>query len=705
MPPHVQPCAIGRCRAAGDETAFWPLRELVERLAGGLEPEPWVRSLLADDAHAGAVAERVAAALGAGESEAPDNEIAWAFRRAFEAVAAENPLVLAVDDVHWAASTLLDLIRNMTALSRRPVLVVALARPELAQDVASWFAALDEAEVIRLDPLPPLASRRLLAAAAPDLDENIRAEAIELADGVPLFLEQLAAWHRDLGGHVETDVLPPTLDAVLAARIDALGDDERTLLTVASVEGRRFHRSAVEALAPTLDPFSLDPVLSSLVGRLFLLPDEPDLPGHEAYLFVHALVRDAAYAVLSKRDRASLHADYAAWLESEAGAGTRAFDGILGSHLDAAYRLRRELGRDDDETRALGIAAGERLGAAAVRSSRLSGSVRDANALERAAELLPKGHETRAQALVESAFVLSGVGGDLDAVAAAFERAEEEAGAAGRRDLELLAHFRAAVVRLDWDGVDHASLATAITELETAGADEQVAHLHFIAFRGRPDDADARTHLAAAWRFAESSGSDGIGGQTIDSTAARPARAAAPLSDVFAWLDGLEPRTRKRPSLEAARLSALGGFLAAAGRIDEARATAAEGRVLRAELGQRRGTCWHARPIRRASSSRSQAGGRPLSASTVRSRRSSRTSPTTFAPPASRASPTASASRAGSTRRTSSPARARSRAARVGASSPAPGGSTRPRRPRARQLDAGSRGRPRATGSPSTSPR
>ena len=268
--------------------------------------------------------------------------------------------------------------------------------------------------------------------------------------------------------------------------------------------------------------------------------------------------------------------------------GTRAFDGILGSHLDAAYRLRRELGRDDDETRALGIAAGERLGAAAVRSSRLSGSVRDANALERAAELLPKGHETRAQALVESAFVLSGVGGDLDAVAAAFERAEEEAGAAGRRDLELLADFWAAVVRLDWDGVDHASLATAITELETAGADEQVAHLHFIAFRGRPDDADARTHLAAAWRFAESSGSDGIGGQTIDSTAAQHARAATRLSDVFAWLDGLEPRTRERPSLEAARLSALGGFLAAAGRIDEARATAAEGRVLRAELGQRR---------------------------------------------------------------------------------------------------------------------
>ena len=202
---------------------------------------------------------RVLAATGHSDEPAKAEETAWAVRRLFEAAARERPLVVVIDDVHWAEPALLDLVDYLIAFSSgAPILLVCLGRPELLERRPSWAAPQRSAAVLGLDALDEIDALALVARLGA---QGLAARRmVERADGNPLFLEQLVA----IGAEGE---LPPTVEAVLAARLDQLDADERALLEHAAVEGtelpprrargarrRRPDRAADLARAAPADP-------------------------------------------------------------------------------------------------------------------------------------------------------------------------------------------------------------------------------------------------------------------------------------------------------------------------------------------------------------------------------------------------------------------------------------------------------------------
>src|SRR5205085_3518120 len=201
----------------------------------------------------------------------------WAVRRLFEAVARRRPLVVCVEDVHWAQPTLLDLLEYLVGFSSgAPILLVCLARPELLEARPGWAAPQEGRSLLALDPLPEEDARKLVVSLGADrLDERVRSRIVETGEGNPLFLEQLLAVQA--AGEAET--LPRTLQAVLAARIDRLEPDERTALQLAAVEGRSFHRGALTALLPEGQRAEVETQLLALVRKRLVRPDPPRLEG------------------------------------------------------------------------------------------------------------------------------------------------------------------------------------------------------------------------------------------------------------------------------------------------------------------------------------------------------------------------------------------------------------------------------------------
>ena len=181
--------------------------------------------------------------------------------------------------------------------------------------------------------------------------------------------------------------VPPTIQALLAARLDQLDPAERVVLERGSVEGRVFHRGAVQALSP--DEAQLVGPLTALVRRELLRPDRPQFPGEDAFRFRHLLIRDAAYDALPKATRAELHERFATWI-AERGADLVELDEIVGYHLERAYRYRVELGPADEAALALSERAAERLAAAGTKAA-ARGDMRAATVslLARAVALLP----------------------------------------------------------------------------------------------------------------------------------------------------------------------------------------------------------------------------------------------------------------------------------------------------------------------------
>jgi tetratricopeptide (TPR) repeat protein len=176
-------------------------------------------------------------------------------------------------------------------------------------------------------------------------------------------------------------IVPPTIQALLAARLDQLDSSERSVLERGSVEGRVFHRGAVQALVP--EEQQVMTRLTALVRKELVRPDKPQLPGEDAFRFRHLLIRDAAYDALPKATRAELHERFAAWLE-ERGADLVELDEILGHHLEQAVRYKAELGQTDLK---LAERAGEHLAAAGRRALWRGDELAAASLLERALEL------------------------------------------------------------------------------------------------------------------------------------------------------------------------------------------------------------------------------------------------------------------------------------------------------------------------------
>jgi class 3 adenylate cyclase len=407
----------GRCLSYGEGITYWPVVEVLKQL----EPD---RSRLELDPVA---ADALAALLGQGGTSSTD-EIAWAFRKLLEAVAAESPLVVVLDDIQWGEDVFLDLLEHVAFLSTgAPILLLCMGRPELLDRRSGWGG------VLRLQPLSSeeaeLLMRERIGGRA--LRAGVRERILRAAGGNPLFVEEMAAMVR-ASDNGEAAV-PPTLQALLTARLDQLDRPERSVLERGAVEGEVFHHGVVQALTPE-EP-RLTPQLTALVRKELIRPDRPLFAGEDAFRFRHLLMRDAAYEGLPKAERAELHERFADWL-ADHGADLVELDELRGYHLEQAYRYRQELGPPDVRRGALAARAGERLALAGRRAILRQDFRAGLNLLERAAVLLPQ--ELRDGPFeVELGWARFYTGQGAEAVLSGLAEAAERAAVVGNRVAEL----------------------------------------------------------------------------------------------------------------------------------------------------------------------------------------------------------------------------------------------------------------------------
>jgi AAA ATPase domain len=427
----------GRCLSYGEGITYWPLRGIVRGAAGEVTREGALELLAgADDAPL--VADRLAAALDLAEAGgASEEEIFWAVRRLLETLAEERPLVVVLEDLHWAEATFLDLVEHLAEWAREaPLLLLCLARPELLEARPHWGGGSPNAASLRLVPLDAEESQRLIEElpGGVQLDQAPRERLLATCAGNPLFLEQLLALVRE-GAQLEEELpIPPTIAALLAARLDRLGPAERAVLEAAAIVGKEFAPDALVELLPEEGRASAVRHLEALVRRQFVRPTRAP-GGREAFRFAHVLIQQAGYRAIPKEVRAGLHERFAAWLIATAGARVGELDEIVGYHLELAFRYHEELGPVEGRTQELARRAAERLGAAGHRAWARGDAPAAVNLLGRAAALLEAEDPARRELLG----VLVGVlleAGELGRAEALLAEAHDAATAAGDSRLE-----------------------------------------------------------------------------------------------------------------------------------------------------------------------------------------------------------------------------------------------------------------------------
>ena len=538
---------IGRCLPYGEGITFWPVREI-----------------LPDETF-----------------EGTREEIFWRIRKQLEAFAAEKPLVVCFEDVHWGEATFLDLVQYLKGwIQEGPVLLLCLARPDLLENRPDWPRNEPDATALTLDPLSDVESTQLLELL--DAPHAARERIAEAAEGNPLFVEQMTAMTADEGAEV---AVPPSIQAVLAARLDSLERDDGTVLQCAAVVGRDFSLRAVLELVPA----ELRPVATTvLLGLMRKELIRPHAVGDEdGFRFRHALIKDAAYRAMPKGLRADLHEQHANWLE--AGDDREV---IVGYHLEQAVHLRRELGLHDQSTSELATRASSLLGEAGLRAFHRADMPAARNLLGRAQALLPDEDSRQLAYGRELASALWSVG-EIDQADALLRDVVSAASAAGDRGLEWYARLdraqrdnRAGGITGDEflqvvtsaiavfeelgerPGLARARRAVAIAALRQGSYDRAAKEIER-AMHSEPEvdrNAYARNAdvLATALLF----------GPTAARTASRRCRR-------------LLEHGRQNIELQAHVSSSLAGLEAMQGRFEEARALYARSREIYVDLGQR----------------------------------------------------------------------------------------------------------------------
>jgi class 3 adenylate cyclase/tetratricopeptide (TPR) repeat protein len=437
----------GRCLPYGEAITFWPVRGIVGE-AGGEEA---LAALLAGVDDGLRIAELIRTSVGQGAGAVAAEETFWAIRRFLEELARERPLAVCFDDVHWASPTLLDLIEYLAGWMRdAPVLLLVLARSDLLELRPIWAAPRANATVLVLEPLSDAESNLLLAHLAGDeLPADTRERIVGTAEGNPLFVEQMAAMAAETGGDAGKLRMPPTIQALLAERLDRLPTAERMLLDRASVMGKEFFYRAVIDLTPLDDRGDAAGHLFSLIRKDLMRPLRSDWRG-DMLAFRHDVIRVAAYDAVPKVIRADLHEQFADWLEKNFAEQIDELEEIIGHHLEQTTRLRVEVGRLDRTTEQLALRAGTRLAAAGRRAFARGDVSAASKLLERAASLLDAHPETRAEVLLELGAVVREQGDGLRADAVLTE-AETLAASAGDERLRMRAQIERSLLRLYLD--------------------------------------------------------------------------------------------------------------------------------------------------------------------------------------------------------------------------------------------------------------
>jgi class 3 adenylate cyclase len=429
--------ARGHAPSYGEGITYWPLVEMLIQL--GVEPSAIIRS--------------------------SPGETQLAARALLEQRAAEGPLVLVIDDLQWAEPPMLDVVEHILDWSRgAAIFMLCIARPELLDVRPGWGGGKLNATSLLLEPLRSAEAEQLadelLGGLA--LDGETRARILASAEGNPLFLEEMAALARDARGAVD---VPPTIRALLQARLDTLNDGERAVIQRGAVEGQVFHRRAVTALVPRAPVLDVPEQLVALVRKELVRPDAALIAGDDAFRFRHLLIRDAAYEGLPMSVRAELHERFAEWLDANGALVEQ--DEIVGYHLEQAARYRHELDADDPSAASLGVRAAERLGAAGLAAFERQDLHATRTLLGRAVELLPEGalRRTLIPPLVDARLEASEVAGLIELV--------EEMERGNERDRAVATALRGSVEPATGSGRPFAELAAAIDDaqpvLEAAG--------------------------------------------------------------------------------------------------------------------------------------------------------------------------------------------------------------------------------------------
>jgi class 3 adenylate cyclase/tetratricopeptide (TPR) repeat protein len=481
----------GRCLPYGESITYWPLAEMVKGAADIADDDPLDVAIekLRDCCPAEAVADLLGLASGVLEAvhgERSQQEISWAAREWAQLMAQTQPLVLVFEDIHWAEDPLLELIEHMTDwVKDGSLLIVCLARPELLDIRSGWGGGRVRATSIELESLGAADSELLIDALSGDdeISAETRSALLAKTEGNPLFLEEVMLTVAEFGEERAAAGIPDTLQALIAARIDRLDPASKAVLQRASVIGRGFWAGAIEYLS---NGDSVEDVLGDLQLRdLVIHQPRSSLSNEKAYRFKHVLIRDVAYASLTKSARAAHHARFAEWL------GARAGDELLeirAHHLDHAASLLADL--DGAPPADLAREAAATLQEAGRRSLAREANQAARNAFLRALELEPS--LERRYLAAKAAWRLD----DLPAVAREMEPVREEAARIGDRVLEgkALAGIADMVLMREADPVRAGQLAD--QALAAIGDSDPVAR--FDALRVRWHASYWRGHLGEA---------------------------------------------------------------------------------------------------------------------------------------------------------------------------------------------------------------
>jgi class 3 adenylate cyclase/tetratricopeptide (TPR) repeat protein len=509
----------GRCLSYGEGVAYWALAEMVRmrcEIAEDEQPASALEKLRAtiaehvpDPEERRWVEPRLAHLLGLEEGAPGDQENLFsAWRILFERLSEEAPTILVFEDMQWADAGLLDFLEYLLEWSRsHPLFVLLLARPELADKRPGWGVGKRSFTSIYLEPLPAQAMNELLAGLVPGLPDDLRGRIFDRAQGVPLYAIETVRMLLDRGlltqegniyrptGTVGTLEVPETLHALIAARLDGLGAEERRLVQDASVLGKTFTKQGTMALTG-LDEGELEPLLAVLVRKEVLsIQADPRSPERGMYSFLQDIVKQVAYETLSRKERRAKHLAAARFLESTFGADEEEVVEVIAAHyVDAHTAAPDAPDADEIRTRALSL-----LVRAAERAGSLAASVEAQRSFERALELTD----------------------DPLVRASLHERAGAMARAAGSTE-EAETHFERAVALFESEGSTHpaarvsARLAEVTWDLGRLEQGVERMNRSFELLSEEEADEDLASLAAQLGRFLFFAGDHDLGARRIE---------------------------------------------------------------------------------------------------------------------------------------------------------------------------------------------
>jgi class 3 adenylate cyclase/tetratricopeptide (TPR) repeat protein len=570
----------GRCLPYGEGITYWPLVEILRELGS----DSHVLQYLEGEPDAQHIVNRVFAAVGLTDDELSPEEAFWAIRKLFEALARERALVVVLDDLHWAEPTFLDLVEHLADWSREaPILLLCLARPELLDARPAWGGGKLNATSLFLEPLSEDEAEKLIDNLPVRLADETRTRIGTAAEGNPLFVEQMLAMLSEearAGAEAEADAeIPPTIQALLAARLDRLPPAERTTLERAAVIGREFSRATIEELGGDAA------ALPALVRKELIRPGRSALGPDDGFRFLHLLVRDAAYESISKELRAELHERFASASERQ----RSEYDEIIGYHFEQAYRYREQLGVIDEE---LARRAASRLATAGRRADARGDVHAAANLFGRALALMPEDGLEVSELRMLFAAALFALG-EFARADTLLKQAAGGARASGQRALELRALIQAQQQQywLEPEGASEAVRGIAegaIPELEWLRDDRGLALAWQALHQVHLAEGNAAAMSTAADRslfHARRAGDRRLQEDALAASAMATLLGTTPADAAIARLEQVLSETTSA-SNDGFLLISLGDLHSQRGDHTEARRLAARSRTLLEELGQ-----------------------------------------------------------------------------------------------------------------------